>query len=195
VPRVTWSIGRTTIGEAASLPRSFVELEKQDRVSGRIKAGGERCQHSAGVAAETRECRGRGGDRASVAAGIGDEQDHVDASAVALLSAESSLERLEVIENRLGLDRQEPGGAADHEVPRAQVAICGERDLRPTHEAGMEPNSQTLEEALLPGVPNRVSRRIAAKDEVEPDRSAPRTEVAERDVIDQPLLEPQNLLM
>jgi hypothetical protein len=91
---------------------------------------------------------------------------------VALLAGEAPLERLNVIDHRLGLDGQIPVRRADHRVPRAQVPLDGQRHLGAPSKAGVDSKPKPRDQALLPDIPDRIAGRIRAQTDVESYRSA-----------------------
>ncbi len=59
----------------------------------------------------------------------------------------------------------------------------------------MDVRSKAIEQALLARVADRITCRIAAHDEIQPNGRAPRADVRHREVNDLPALEALDLLM
>ena len=85
-----------------------------------------------GVATEVGKRRRRGLDRATISAGVGDEQDeHVD-PAVALLAMQPALQRLQVVEDRLRFNSDPQPLALDEQDPTPRRSPrAGSGDFRP----------------------------------------------------------------
>lgn len=97
------------------------------------------------------------------------------AGIVPQLVPEASLEGLAVGDLRLGLDpgapwRRLPSG--DLGVPRAEIAVDRERHLGSPAERRMKSRPETLQKRQLRPIPNRISGRVGADRQVEPDDGA-----------------------
>ena len=108
-------------------------------------------------------------DGGSIAASLGDEQDHVLDPAVAELQVQPTFDRLEVVENRFRLDRNCPAVAADNRIPRPKVAVDRERHLRCPSQVGVEDAAESVEQSLLADIADRVAGRIGPQPDVEAD--------------------------
>ena len=147
------------------------------------------------IAAEpSKRCR-RCREGKAVSRGVSDEQDHDVDPAVALLPVQPAFERLEVVEDCLRLDGNPPSSAFDEQVPRSQVAPNRQRDLGRARKARVDARSKAIEQSLLTGVADRIAPRIAAYDQIEPNRRAPGADVLDGNVIDPATLEAEQLLM
>jgi hypothetical protein len=67
----------------------------------------------------------RRGKGSTVAARVGDDQEHAVRTAVTSLQGELALERLGIHHDCLRLHRQPPAAPADHRVPGSELAIAG----------------------------------------------------------------------
>ncbi len=59
----------------------------------------------------------------------------------------------------------------------------------------MEMRPKASEQPLLTGVADRIAGRIAAQDQIQPNRRAPGADVLDRDVVDRSTFESEQLLM
>jgi hypothetical protein len=173
------------------------ESEDHDGAAARIRAASKGSEGLALTEPQVVEGALGGRQRASISLGVRHQEDHVILAAVALLERDAPLERLEIIEHRLRLDRDPPAPPADERVPRAEVALDRKRYLgRPT-EARMEAHPKPLEEADLPRVANGITGRVGPEPHIQADdgsdgskvgmtktAGAPMLELPELDVVD-----------
>jgi hypothetical protein len=173
------------------------ESEDRDGVAARVDAASEGTE---GVPLRERQVVERavgGRQRASIASRVRDEEDHAVLVTVTLLERQTPLERLQIVEHRLGLDRDPPAEPADQGVARSEIALDRERDLRRPAEARMEANPKPLEKPDLSGVAHRVAGRVGPEPNVHADNrtdgskvrmaqaaGAPMLELPELDVVD-----------
>lgn len=92
--------------------------------------------------------------------------------AIPLLQSHATLHSLEVVEHRFRLDTDHPTRAADLGVPRAAIVRDRQRHFGPPSQIVMEAEVQTLEEADLAGVADRVPGRECLKPDIDTDDSA-----------------------
>jgi hypothetical protein len=149
------------------LPRGCSPRASARRTS-RVPSG--RFANAPGAAPRARRLRAR----------VGDKEDQVILAAVLTLLGEAAFEGLDVIEDRLGFDCSTPAGAADRCVPRSEIAIDPQRHLGRPAQARVEAGVKTLEEALLPRVPDRIAGRKRPEPHVQTDRRAARRQLPDR---------------
>src|SRR4051794_12944751 len=109
---------------------------------------------------------------------------------IATLQIDSPFERLKVVEDGLSLDRDLPTDATNRRVPCSKVTRNRERHFRPEGEIRRKSTPKALQQPGLTGVPNGVPTGEGSNGEVETDGGAPRSGVCDRDVLDEPPLEP-----
>lgn len=117
---------------------------------------------------------------------------------VAEFEGELALECLAVGDARLRLDAGAPRSrvaTADLSVPGAQVAVDGEWHLGPPAERRVEPRSQSFQERELSSVPKGIASWVGSHGQIEPDDSAPRSKLLDRDTIELATFEPDELLV
>jgi hypothetical protein len=110
-------------------------------------------------------------------------------SAVALLQADPTLDRLQIDENRLGLDWQRPGTPRDDGIPGSQVAFDWQGHLRPPAKVRGEVTSESFEQANLPGIPDWIAGRVGADPDVESDDRPDGAQLTTLDALDLPMFE------
>jgi hypothetical protein len=106
-----------------------------------------------------------------------------------------TLECLEIVENRLCLDGDPPPSTHDELVPRSQITVVRQRDLRPARETGMDIRPKAIEQSLLAGVADRIACRIGSQDEIQPDCRTPGADVLNGDVIGRTTFKSEQLLV
>ena len=142
-----------------------------------------RCQTAQQFTAVQREARCERGSpdrqRAAVRRGVRDQKQDAINIAVTTLASDPTIERLDVAQPRLGLDRQRPHAVGDHRVPRSRVAWNGDRHFRPPEQARTDPNAKAGEETHLRGVTDRIAAGECAYRQIQPDSHAHPTQNAE----------------
>ena len=166
--------------------------EKQDRACFRMPARIEFPERSSRVPRERGTCRGRRLKRPSVAARVRDEQQDVILFAVSPLQVELPLQRLKVLEHRFGLHGKAPAVAVDHSVPCPEVTFDRESHLGRPADASREPHSESLEQALLSGIPDRITGRVRPKPDIQPDHCRHRSQEPDVDRLRPARLEPSD---
>ena len=81
---------------------------------------------------------------------------------------ESAFERLEIVENGLGFDRDPPPWTLDEQVPRSEITRNRQRDLGSARETWVDVRPEPIHQPLLAGIAERISGRKSAQDEIEP---------------------------
>ena len=87
----------------------------------------------------------------------------------ALLPVHAALDRLEVVERRLRIDREAPARSTRLGVPGSTIRVTGKHDLGSPSEARIQVGAEPLEEALPAGVPERIAGRVGAQADVVAD--------------------------
>ncbi len=116
-------------------------------------------------------------------------------AAVAPRQGQPALEGLEVVQDRLRLDRATLVPASDDRIPGAKIAFDRERYLGRPAQTGVEPGPKPLQQGELCPITEGIARGIAAQGEIQTHDRAPRTEVRDRDAVEFATLEPQKLLV
>jgi hypothetical protein len=122
----------------------------------------------------------------------------VTAGVVAEFQGELAFERLPICKARLCLDagapsRGRPG--SDLCVPRTQIALDGERDLRVPAKRGVETPPQSLQQRELRSVADRVACRVRPNRQIKAHDGTPCPKLGERHAIQSAALEAQQLLV
>ena len=104
----------------------------------------------------------------AVVARIGDEKNHATDTEVTLLDAHAPLERLKIVESRLGLDDRVHQWAIDDDVGASKVAGQRDGDLGAPPKSPGDSLSQPFDEREMGRVTDWRSRRKEAHPQVEP---------------------------
>ncbi len=89
--------------------------------------------------------------------------------AVAQLSGQSALERLNVIDDRFGFHHESPVRSGDHGVPGPEVAIDRQRNLGPPTKTRIHLASQPFQQPCVAGIADRIAGGIRLQTQVQPD--------------------------
>lgn len=117
---------------------------------------------------------------------------------VSCLQTESTLEGLAVRDPRFGFNADSPGlrlQTADFCVPRPEVVLDWEWHLRSPAQPRVQPASKPLEEHELGAIPDRITGRVCADREIQPDRRTPAADGRDGNPVQLPTLEPHDLLV
>jgi hypothetical protein len=176
---------RSAQGEVARPPS-----EQEDRADAGILAVREGPEHDTSAAVEFREGRRCRREGATVPAGVGNQKDQVVDAPVALLQAEASLERLDVVQNRLGLDGNAPPLRRDDGIPGSEISVHLNRHLGPPGQPRVQAQPKALKETLLARVSNWVAVWIGTEPELHPNGREHRGEQPEVRIPDATTLRP-----
>lgn len=112
--------------------------------------------------------------------GYRDDEDHAIHTAVADLQREPTLERLDVVEDGLGLGRAAPIFTPDDGVPGPEIGPDRQRDLGSHHQAGVKSSPKAIQHSLLPGVADRVASWVGVQADVASDGRPDRSKLEDR---------------
>jgi len=99
--------------------------------------------------------------------------------AVALLQCDPTLDRLDVVEHGLGLNRCDPDVASDQRIPSSPISLDRERHFGPPAQSRVEPPSQPFQKPLLTGIPDGIAGGVRTQPDVKSDRNSVRCELAD----------------
>jgi hypothetical protein len=118
-----------------------------------------------------------------------EEQDAVDV-AVPFLQRDPPFDRLDVLEDGLRFHTQPPPSTADERVPCSWIAFCREGNLGSPPEVRVEPQAESLDQALLARIPDRFAGGVCAQAELEADGRRHRRQHAKVRIADVSALDP-----
>ena len=185
--------GRLTRHAPTSIgPDRAAALEQHDRTSARITALGQSGERAASV---NRIPRGQGAapEEPSVRRRVEQQQHHVLEAGVPKLQGDAAVERLHVPRSGLGLNRQVPVETSDQGVPGAAVPGDRERHLGQKHQAGMEPESQSLDQCGVSGIPDRILPRGRTSRQIQADGDPESRGLLQRETRDKTAFDPARL--
>ncbi|HET9436132.1 MAG TPA: hypothetical protein VFO50_04685 [Candidatus Limnocylindrales bacterium] len=122
-------------------------------------------------------------DRGAVRARVGQEEDQVTVWVIAVLQGQATFERLAVADVCFRLDPSAPGlrpAPADLGIPRAEIAVRGERNLRAPAQVRMDAGPEPVEQRQLRPIPDRIPGRVRPQRAIQPDHGAIRSNEFQR---------------
>jgi hypothetical protein len=131
------------------------DLEEHDRVPARIAPLGERLKTTPSRHRKSPGEFGDPGHRSPVRCRVGQKQDHPVQAQIALLGSDLTLERLNVVEARLGFDEDPEGRSRYDDVRAAQVTRDRDRDLSAPAKPGRHSDMQPLDQSEMGSIADR----------------------------------------